>query len=129
MTMFRRLNEQSIDLGGLRFAVYYTEAGTDGGPTIRVYSDVDGEETELLRFDSFRVQPHYHAPASGHQTDLDVSKEGDALEWSLTQVREHLPEWLDKAGFSKVAERVDADALAEGWERIRDAAVASVPKT
>ena len=122
------LNKQSIDLGGLRFGVYYTLAAAERGPTIRVYGDVDGEETELLRFDSFEVTPHYHAPASGPQTVLDVSKEGDALQWSLTQVREHLPEWLDKAGFGQVAERVDRDALAEGWERIRDAAVASFPK-
>jgi hypothetical protein len=121
------LNKQSIDLGGLRFGVYYTLAATEQGPTIRVYGDVDGEETELLRFDSFRNKPHYHAPASGPQIDIDASAVGNVLEWSLTQVREHIPEWLDKAGFGQVAERVDRDSLSKGWERIRDAAVASIP--
>ena len=37
-------------------------------------------------------------------------------------------ELVEADGF-EVAERIDTNALAEGWDRIRDAAVASVPKT
>lgn len=126
--MFQRLNEREMEIGGLHFAVYYTEAGTNGGPTIRVLGDVAGKRTELLRFDSFRKDPHYHAPASGKQTNMTAEEGKDALGWSLTQVREHLPAWLEKAGFGEIARGVDVAALRRGWTQVRDAALASVPK-
>ena len=126
--MFHRLHEREFDIGGLHIMVYYTDAGTNGGPTIRVLGDVAGERTELLRFDSFRKDPHYHCPASAQQVDMTAEEAKDALGWSLTQVREHLPAWLEKAGFADVAMRVDAAALRREWTAVRDAALASIPK-
>ncbi|MSQ26325.1 MAG: hypothetical protein EXR49_08710 [Dehalococcoidia bacterium] len=126
--MLRRLNEREMEIGGLHFAVYYTEAGTNGGPTIRVLGDVDGKRTELLRFDSFRKDPHYHAPASAKQVNMTAEEAKDALGWIMTQVREHLPAWLEKAGFGEMAKGVDAAALRRGWTQVRDAALASVPQ-
>ena len=42
------------------------------------------------------------------------------------QAREHLPDLIREAGYPKLAESVDAQALRTGWEELRQA-VASAP--
>ena len=40
----------------------------DEGLCIEVRGEVEGEDTELLRFDCFRVAPHYHyGPQAGDE--------------------------------------------------------------
>ena len=49
-----------VGKGTVRFKLGYREAISDQGVSISVYADVAGEEAELLRFDCFEHQPHYH---------------------------------------------------------------------
>ncbi len=112
----------AVDLGGLRFDVLRRDIDDDGGTSIEIYADVDGEDTQVLRFDCFRQSPHYHMPPSAPgQLDLDPAEVGDGLDWALECTRERLPEMLEKAGYTQVAGRVDAGALRDGWTRVRDA--------
>lgn len=113
----------SVDVGGLRFEVVRRDVDDDGGTSIEVYADVEGDDTQVLRFDCFRQAPHYHMPPSvPGQLELDPAEVGDGLDWALECTRERLPEMLEKAGYPGVASRVDAAALRAGWTRVRDAA-------
>ena len=55
----------SIPAGNLTFCVETRWAGVNGGPSIRVRTDVKDKEIELLRFDCFVKVPHYHYDPSG----------------------------------------------------------------
>lgn len=122
-----------VEVGGLRFEVnrreFHDDEGTslDGGTTIGIFGEVEGEATQVLRFDCFRKDPHYHVPASEIEPrHLDADEIGDPLEWAYAQTREHLPDLIRQAGYAKLAESVDAQALRTGWEELRQA-VTSAP--
>src|SRR5262245_16336442 len=84
--------------GRLRVRVRRREVGGDGGVSIELSGAVRGEPTELLRFDLFRRDPHYHVPASDPaQIDLDAARDGEPLEFALACIRQRLPELLGRA--------------------------------
>ncbi len=119
-----------VALGGLEFEVSAREIvdipklPDDGGITIGVYGESEGERAQVLRFDCFRNGPHYHMPPSAPgQLEIDAS-EGDGLDWTFARIRDELPAMIERAGFGDLARRVDAAALRAGWERVRDAAAA-----
>ena len=50
-----------IHAGSIDFALSYRdEIMDDQGMCVQVYSEVDGHDTEILRFDCFDQAPHYH---------------------------------------------------------------------
>ena len=57
--------EKVFQVGGVDLHVDNRSITGDGGPSVRVYGDVDGEAVQLLRFDCFRKDPHYHYDPSG----------------------------------------------------------------
>ena len=120
-----------VDLDRVRVSVRRREVGPDGGHTLEVSGTVDGERTELLRFDLFRRGPHYHVPASNpEQIDLDPARDGDALEFVLGCLRDRLAALLREARFPELAGSVEAQppvALAGFAERVR-AAVKQAPE-
>jgi hypothetical protein len=120
----RRQNERQLEFGGLRFDVYFTR---DNGPTTRVLGSDDGQWIEMLRFDDFVGNPHYHAPASGDPIPFDRSL-GEPLAWYVTQIREHLGEWLPKLGFEEVLARLDLQAISQNSDKIDEAMRACVPE-
>jgi hypothetical protein len=120
---FRRLNAQELEFGGLRFNVSFTG---EFGATMRVYGRVDGEWTEMLRFDDFVDGPHYHAPADGPQINFDRAL-GEPLEWYIAQIRDDLPEWLTRSGFASVVPTIDTTAVADNVGSLREAMSACLP--
>ena len=56
-------------------------SGRPQGATLRVFGDVAGQRTELLRFDDFIDGPHYHVPAAGPSIAFDREKLGEPLDW------------------------------------------------
>ena len=121
--------KQTLEIGGLRFVVMHRAIGEDGGATIEVYGDVEGKPEQVLRFDCFRKMPHFHyAPMRNReQHELDRAKVDDPLDWSLGQIRGHLPEMLETAGFTDLAGKVDQEALSAGWTKVKDAVAATAP--
>jgi hypothetical protein len=115
--------ERLIDIGGLRFGVSFRGAGA----TLRVSGPVDGSVTELLRFDDFIEDPHFHVPASGPSTLFDRSL-GDPLSWYSLQVREHLGELLTEAGYAAVLDEVDLEEIARRTDEVTQAMVDCVPE-
>ena len=79
--------EELVPAGAVTFGLEYrTNVGTmnDEGICIHVYgNDIPGEDKELLRFDCFRINPHYHyrnKPVNKNiRLELDFTAEGDPL--------------------------------------------------
>jgi hypothetical protein len=81
------------------------------GGTVHVLDASD--RTEYLRFDCFENIPHYHYihPAEGSNTlvRIDDVAVGDPTEWVLGRLRDRLPDMLDHAGATALADAVRAD--------------------
>jgi hypothetical protein len=92
-----------------------------------VSGPVAGRQVELLRFDDFVEQPHYHVPAAGDAIMLDTSKDGAALDFYLEQIRDHLGELLVRGGFEDIVPAVDLEAVSANIDQVRHAMTDVVP--
>ena len=109
------MNEKVFDVGGVELHVDQRNFGSDGGPSVRVYGEADGENIQLLRFDCFRKDPHYHYDPSGKndQRSLDKTSVPDSVAWTIKQLGNNLVEMIHTAGYASVAEQVDQTAVAQ----------------
>ncbi len=112
-----------LELGGLRFEVSLRSAGA----TLRVLGPFEEQWVEMLRFDDFVVDPHFHAPSSGPSIRFDDSL-GEPLSWFVAQVRDHMGEWLERSGFGSVLDAVDLDQVSRNSQLVADAMTARVPE-
>jgi hypothetical protein len=98
----------------------------DRGVALHVCAQQDGEWRELLRFDCFQEDPHYHYVSHRDRMNdmlhLDPVADGDALAWALERIRTRLPQMLARAGAADVAARLDARALEEALPRVAEMA-------
>ncbi len=112
-----------IEAGNIRFGLEMRrQASGDGGLAIHVLSDLAGntgrvftEETELLAFDCFRDDPHYHyGPRNkNHRIFWDKTLVPDPLGWCLDQFKSgKLKAMLERAGYPGVAADLDEDLVA-----------------
>jgi hypothetical protein len=119
--------KRELALGGLEFEVLRRDVGEDGGTSIEIFGEVAGQRTQVLRFDCFRLDPHYHMPpAAPGQLAIDPAEVGDPLEWALACTRERLPEMVRTAGYADLADKLDAGVFRANAERVREL-VASAP--
>ena len=103
-------------VGKLEFVVEHRDAKTvagdpDGGTSLHVYTEIDGRHQEVLRFDCFRVEPHFHYLPENQQWFLDPLTTGDTIEWTRHQVQTRLPEMIAKAGFDALSKSVDREMV------------------
>jgi hypothetical protein len=94
----------------------------DGGLAVHVLADVGGskgrayvEETELLAFDCFWQNPHYHyGPRNkNHRNNWDLTVIDDPLEWTFEQFgNRKLGVMIDRAGYPGIAADLDLDQIA-----------------
>ena len=105
--------EKVFQVGGVELHVDNRSLGDDGGPSVRVYGDVDGKAVQLLRFDCFRKDPHYHYDPSGRndQRHLDQATVPDSIGWTIEQLSNNLAEMIRTASYGGVAARVDQAAV------------------
>lgn len=113
-----------VDRGGLRFEATFR---TPAGATLRVFGNIEGQVTELLRFDDFVEEPHYHVPAAGDPRPFDRAALGEPLTWYICQLRDHLCELLAEAGFAGVVPELDLVAVTDHAEDVRQAMEDCVP--
>ncbi len=101
--------------GPIEFTVEYRHFGGDEGPALRVYGEDQGKRVQLLRFDCFKRDPHYHFDPSGKDERLELSQEviPDLVSWTLQQVRQNLKQMIRLAGYPHIADQVDPQAIAE----------------
>ena len=105
--------EKVFQVGGVELHVDNRAITGDGGPSVRVYGDVDGEAVQLLRFDCFRKDPHYHYDPSGRndQRHLDKATVPDSIGWTMEQLGNNLAEMIRTASYDAVAAGVDQAAV------------------
>lgn len=105
-----------VDAGAIAFAMRYrNDIAGDEGLCIEVRADVEGHDTELLRFDCFRVAPHYHygPEADDERLMLDLTAAGDSLDWTLNVFeRGRLRSMIERAGYPSVAGALNEDEIA-----------------
>ena len=109
------MNEKVFQVGGVELHVDKRNFGADGGPSVRVYGETDGENIQLLRFDCFRKDPHYHYDPSGKndQQHLDKASVPDSVAWTIEQLGQNLVEMIHTAGYSNVADKVNQAEVAQ----------------
>lgn len=93
--------------GSIKFGIEYRDLLHDQGVCIHVLGDVsEDDEHELLRFDCFDHEPHYHyGPQKRNQRlMLDKTTEGDSLDWTIQQIRERLPDMIERAEYPDLAQ-------------------------
>ena len=112
-----------IEAGGVVFDVEDRTFGGDRGPAVRVFADVDGRSVQLLRFDCFEKDPHYHYDPDGKDFHLRLNPETvtDPIAWALGELRLNLPVMIRAAGYPSVAERLDRQAAAAAVEKVATA--------
>lgn len=97
----------TIKAGKLEFFLEFRgeRKDEDGGPSMQVLGMVDGQNVQLLRFDMFRISPHYHYAPDGINLRyaLDPAILDDGINWVMYLLSHKLPELLAKAGYGSLA--------------------------
>jgi hypothetical protein len=104
-----KLGDTKIDAGALKFALSYRDLLHDQGVCLQVGANIDGREVEVLRFDCFDQDPHYHygPEKKNERLHLDRTTAGNPLGWTLSQLRNRLPQMIRRAGYEELAGRLD----------------------
>jgi len=124
--------EQGLTIGvsGLRFNVRYANVRTgDRGPSLRIYGDVEGKPVQLLRFDCFENQPHFHYDPEGknNQLRMDKANVSDPVAWSMDYLRGNFASLIRIAGYSALAEQLDEVALTAALPTVEKALRDTIP--
>lgn len=106
-----------IEAGNIRFGLEFRKLpGMNAcGVAIHVLSDVAGQEIEILAFDCFDKNSHYHY--GPRNKDLrhywDTTVVPDPLRWVLDRFREgRLPSMIEWAGYPSIAAELDTNLIA-----------------
>ena len=100
-----------IHAGPIDFAMSYRqEIMDDQGLCLQVYSKVGDHDTEILRFDCFDQNPHYHYGPENHNIRLHMDKttSGNSLGWTLGNVRNKLSDMVRRSGYEDLADNLEA---------------------
>ena len=100
-----------VEAGPIRFGIEDREPGI----AIHVLGDVDGEEKELLTFDCFDEDPHYHygPRAANQRLYLDTAAIADSLRWAIDLFKGgKLVPMLERAGYHDHAARLNPATVA-----------------
>lgn len=100
-------------VGGVEVRVDHRTFGEDGGPAVQILAELNGNTIELLRFDCFHKDPHYHYDPSGTDDKRSLNKNEvvDPIAWTLNRIGHDLTEMISRAGYPTIAARVDQDAI------------------
>ena len=113
--------EVVVNAGAIRFEVEYRRFGGDRGAAIRVHGDVNGADVQLLRFDCFEKDPHYHYDPDGKNQVLHLDPESDTETWSADHIERNLKIMVRLAGYPDVADKIDMDKVRAASPHLRKA--------
>ena len=99
--------------GPLDITLEYRALMADQGVCAQVFASVDGKDTEILRFDCFDQNPHYHYGPENHNLRLFLDKTtcGNPFGWTMDNLRENLPVMIERAGYDDLAAAVEAQPV------------------
>ncbi len=116
--------DTKIEAGAVCFAIQYRDnrdaANSDQGVSIQVVGNQNGDEVELLRFDCFDQNPHYHyGPQNNNERIfMDKTTTGNPLGWTMKQLRTRLPQMIQRAGYDDIAGSLDSDLVASKLDEL-----------
>jgi hypothetical protein len=115
-TVTHNKGEVIVDAGVIRFGLEFRVVpGFDTvGQAIHVLGNVSGEEIELLAFDCFDKNAHYHYGPRNQNLRVfwDQTVVPDTLAWTLDQFRAgRLSDMLARAGYPGIAAELDNDLV------------------
>ena len=99
-----------IDAGLVTIALCYRgDIMNDQGICLQVYSDIEGKDTEVLRFDCFDQAPHYHYGPDNRNVRLFMDKTtvGNPFGWTMNNLRQNLPSMIRRAGYEELATNLE----------------------
>ncbi len=105
-----------IHAGPIDFAMSYRqEIMDDQGLCLQVYSKVGDHDTEILRFDCFDQNPHYHYGPENYNIRLHMDKTtaGNPLGWTLGNIRNKLPDMVRRSGYEDLANNLEAHPVSD----------------
>ena len=100
-----------INAGPIDIAMSYrAEIMNDQGLCLQVYSEIDGHDTEILRFDCFDQDPHYHYGPENHNVRLHLDKTtaGNPLGWTIGNLRNNLSTMVRRSGYDALADQLES---------------------
>jgi hypothetical protein len=118
-----------IEAGAIRFGLEFRTLAADGGQAIHVLGDVAGQEIELLAFDCFRNEPHYHyGPRNKNERIFwDRTLVPDTLRWTLDQFKEgRLAAMIGRAGYPGIVAELDNDLVQSKLPEVEAQAMAMI---
>jgi hypothetical protein len=110
-----------INAGPIDIAMSYrAEIMNDQGMCLQVYSEIDGHDTEILRFDCFDQDPHYHYGPENHniRLHLDKTTAGNPLGWTIGNLRNNLSDMVRRSGYEDLADALEANPI--GSDKLDD---------
>ncbi len=124
------MQPSKMEASGLRFAVDYRTTKTDRGPSLQILGDVDGQPVQLLRFDCFEQEPHFHYDPQGknNRIFLNTPRVADSIAWSMDYLRGHMSSLVRIAGYARLADRLDDSALDAALPGVEKALRESAPR-
>lgn len=99
-----------IAVGRFRFRLVHRRVEGDQGLAIHVFGPRKGVEEEVLRFDCFLNQPHYHLGWSYRDERFIEIEAADPFAWVLERIQTGLNALLGQAG-ADLMEAVELEAL------------------
>jgi len=91
---------------------------------------VDGKRTQLLRFDCFEHEPHFHYDPDGknNRIFLNTTRVSDPIAWTIDYLRGNFTSLVRIAGYSKLADQLDETALTATLPGLEKALRESAPR-
>ncbi|MFQ6027155.1 MAG: hypothetical protein ACE5Q6_06665 [Dehalococcoidia bacterium] len=85
------------------------------GVCVQVVGDVNGKETEILRFDCFDRDAHYHyGPENmNHRIMMDPILAGNPIGWTVNRCKNDLVDMIRRSGYEELAGKVDMKLVGE----------------
>ena len=119
----------TIEVDKLCFNVRYSNLNTDRGPSLRIYGEVEGQPVQLLRFDCFEHEPHFHYDPEGknNQLRLDKANVSDPIAWAMDYLQGNITSLVRIAGYSDLADQVDEGVLTAALPTVEKALRDSIP--
>ena len=97
-------------LGSYELALVYRYITNDKGPTVHLFGPVSGEICEIIRFDCFENEPHFHLGISYLDKPIVNIESSEPLSWVLNELEEHLPNYLERSNAN--------NELPEDWSSV-----------
>ncbi len=120
-------DSREFALGPLRVIVEYRRTDVDEGPSIRIYGTEAGQLRQVLRFDCFVDDPHYHYDPDGGDELHHMRDEGieEPVEWTVHCLERNLSEMIRRAGFGMLADQVKRSPMEQHIAVIRETMMAA----